>query len=186
MVRAHLPAAERPARRIRSPRAVVVASLVAATIPAALAANATSPVITDRGVGGLTLGRTLAQVRGAGLVGRVTPGCELASPRPYGARLRAPLQGFATFSGRAATSRLVSLVVTGGAATDRQVTIGTTAAKVRRAYPKARLQNSRAGDPIEIYAIVVARARRDRIWFVLDRPGGRVQSIHIPGPEFCE
>ncbi len=186
MVRAHLPAAERPARRIRSVRAAVVAGLVAATIPAALAANATSPVITERGVGGLTLGRTLAQVRGAGLVGRVTPGCELASPRPYGARLQAPLQGFATFSGRAATSRLVSLSITGGAATDRQVTIGTTAAKVRRAYPKARLQNSRAGDPIEIYAIVVARARRDRIWFVLDRPGGRVQSIHIPGPEFCE
>lgn len=144
------------------------------------------PILTERGVGGLRLGRTLSEVRRAKLIGRVRPGCELVRPRPYWARLRSPLRGSATFTGSRGTSRLDALLITSGAVTDRGVRIGSTAAQVLRAYPEAKVQNSRPGDPLQFSAIQVTRGGRSRLWFMLDRPRGRVLSFEIPGPQFCE
>ena len=153
---------------------------------AASFADPAPAVLTEVGVGRLRLGRPLAAIRADHLVGRVSAGCELASPRPVVAKLVAPLKGFATFSGTGPAKRLVSLSVTGGARTTRGVTVGTTAARVRRAYPRARVEHSPAPNPLQFDAIVVTRADQDRIWFMLDRKDGRVQSIDVPGPEFCE
>lgn len=165
----------------------VAVSLTLVGAPTSLAKPlARTQVVTERGVGGLTIGRPLAAIQADGLIGPLSPGCELASPRPYGAKLRAPLKGFASFSGRGASSKLQSLSLTGGASTSRGITIGATSAAVRLAYPTARVENSRPGDPIEIYAIVLSRGSRDRIWFRLSRRGGRVTFIDIPGPEICE
>lgn len=185
------------ARYLDHRRSVLLGIAVAASIagigssrPAAdtlpLRSHSTAAVLTERGVGGLRLGRSLAAIRRDRLIGPVSPGCELASPRPFGARIRAPLAGFATFDGRAATSRLVALSITGGARTSRGVTIGTSAANVRHAYPGARVENSGPPNPIQFNAIVVSRAGRDRIWFFLDRRGGRVRSIDLPSAQFCE
>ena len=109
---------------------VVAAALLVPTVTPA--AGTRLLVLTERNLVGLRLGQTLAQARATGRIGPTTPGCELASPRPLAARLRAPLKGFATFDGRA-PHRLLSLDVTGGAQTTRHVRVGTSAAAARAA-----------------------------------------------------
>jgi len=59
---------------------------------------------------------------GSRWIGPSGPGCELASPTPVVARLKAPLAGSAAFSG-AAPHRLAALWVTRGAVTDHGIAI---------------------------------------------------------------
>jgi hypothetical protein len=146
-------------------------------------ASASPPLrLTETGVGQLQLGRPLASV-GSRWIGPTGPGCELAAPTPVVARLKAPLAGSAAFSG-AARHRLVALWVTRGAATDRGIAIGATAAAVRRAYPGAVAQDSE--QPLRYHALTVRRNGKDRIWFMLDRRNGRVTAFALPAPQFCE
>jgi hypothetical protein len=127
----------------------------------------------------------LAEARKTALVGPTRPGCELVLPRPLTAELRPPLTGFATFSGGGAKP-LESLLVERGAQTVRRIAPGATAAAVRRAYPEAQLLTARPTDPIQLTALIVKRGGKDRIWFMLDRPGGRVIQLAIPLPQVCE
>jgi hypothetical protein len=170
------------ARRILglgSVAAIAVASLAAT-------ASAATPVLTEHGVRGLQLGKTLAQARATGLIGATGPGCELVStPPPVAARLRAPLKGFATFAGKA-PHRLVSLDIRGGAITVRHVRVGDSAAKVRSKYPEAHLLTSKPSDPLQLTALIVKRGGKDRIWLMLNKPGGRVTDLAVPGPQLCE
>ena len=164
-----------------------VAGTAAIALPAIGAGAAGAPLVADQsGVGALRLGRTLAAIRTAHVLGPVTPGCELASPRPSAARLRHPLRGFATFVPRNGNRRLVALSITEGAVTKRKIGIGSTAASVRKAYPSAKVNDSPAPNPLQFSALVVSRAGHDRIWFMLDHKGGRVVSIEIPSPQFCD
>jgi hypothetical protein len=141
--------------------------------------------LTEKGVGPLLLGRTLAEINREHLIGPATPGCELASPRPIGARLHAPFVGYATFGG-AAPHRLQALSISAGVKTSRGVAIGDRGARVLHAYPGARVLNSRPGDPLQFNAIVVRSSGRDRMWFLLDRPNGHVTEFDVPAPQFCE
>ena len=170
------------ARRIALPAVAAAALLVPAATPAA---GTRLLVLTERNVDGLRLGQTLARARATGRIGPTTPGCELASPRPLAARLRAPLKGFATFDGKP-PHRLISLDVTGGARTPRHVKVGTPAAAARRAYPEARLLTSKPSDPLQLTALIVRRGGKDRIWLMLNRPGGHVTDLAVPGPQLCE
>jgi hypothetical protein len=164
----------------------VVIGLVAAGAAAAagVAAAAKPLVLTETGVRGLRLGMPLAAAKRTGLVGTTGPGCELVAPRPLHARLRAPLKGFATFDGKA-PHRLVALDVNGGAAI-RGIAVGDAAAEVRRAYPGARRLTSKPDAPLQLTALIVARGGKDRIWFMLDRPRGRVTDIDLPTVQACE
>src|SRR5262249_34332045 len=99
--------------------------------------------------------------------------------------LRPPLPGFATFDGTA-PHRLVALDVRAGVQTVRRVGAGSTAAQVRRAYPEARLVTTAQTDPFDITAYVVRRGGRDRMWLLLNRPGGRVTVLDVPAPQFCD
>ena len=165
---------------------LVAAAAAALLVPAVTPAAGTRLlVLTERNVDGLRLGQTLAQARGTGRIGPTTPGCELASPRPLAARLRPPLKGFATFDGKA-PHRLLSLDVTGGAQTTRHVRVGTSAVAARRAYPEAHLRTSKPSDPLQLTALIVKRGGKDRIWLMLNRPGGRVTDLAVPGPQLCE
>jgi hypothetical protein len=141
--------------------------------------------LTEQGVVGVRLGRTLAQVRATGRIGPTRPGCELVSPRPRFARLRAPLNGFATFGG-AAPHWLVALDVRGGAQTERHVAVGASSAAVKRAYPEAHLLTSKPSDPLQLTAWIVKRGGKDRIWFMLNRPGGGVTDLAVPSAQGCE
>jgi hypothetical protein len=145
-----------------------------------------TPILSEKGVGGLKLGRSYAAIKKAGLIGKVTPGCELASPRPYGAKLRSPLKGFATFTGKAGHRVLSSLVITGGAKTAKGIKRGSTAAAIHAAYPTAKDLDSKSGDPIQIHAIVLKRNGKDKIWFVLSKHNGVLTEFGVPSLEICE
>ena len=141
--------------------------------------------LTERGVDGVRLGRTLAQVRATRRIGPATPGCELVTPRPLIARLRTPLKGYATFDG-APPHRLIALDVVAGVTTTRHVTVQATAASVQRKYPTAQLLVSKPSDPIQLIAYIVKRGGKDRLWFRLDHPKGHVAAIDVPAPQICE
>ena len=138
--------------------------------------------LTENGVGGLRLGDSLAEIRARRLIGPLRPGCELGTPRPVVARLTGLLVGSAEFTGGPGARRLGAISVTRGAVTDRHVGIGSSATTVQRAYPGARLE--RSASPLQYSAVVVQRDGRDRIWFLLRK--GRVSSIELPAPQFCE
>ena len=160
-------------------------AVAAAAALAGMAAAAKPLVVTENGVRGLKLGKPLADARRTGLIGPTGPGCELASPRPLVARLRPPLKGFATFDGKA-PHPLVALDVTGGAITVKHVGVGDSAAKAQRAYPNARLLVSKPDDPLQLTALIVTRGGKDRMWLMLNKPGGHVTDIDIPIVQACE
>ena len=164
-------------------------AVAAALLLAVSAAGARERVrlltLTERGVDGVQLGRTLAQVRATGRIAAATPGCELVSPRPLVAQLRAPLKGYATFDG-APPHRLIALDVVAGVQTTRHVAVHATAASVHRKYPAARLLVSKPSDPIQLMAYIVRRGGKDRMWFRLDHPRGYVAAIDVPAPQICE
>ena len=160
-------------------------AVAAAAALAGMAAAAKPLVVTENGVRGLKLGKPLADARRTGLIGPTGPGCELASPRPLVARLRSPLKGFATFDGKA-PHPLVALDVTGGAITVKHVGVGDSASKARSAYPNARLLVSKPDDPLQLTALIVTRGGKDRMWLMLNKPGGHVTDIDIPIVQACE
>jgi len=163
----------------------LVAAIAAASLVVGAAGAGAPLVVTEQGVHGLKLGMPLAVARRSGLIGPTTPGCPLVSPTPVGARLRAPLKGFATFDGKA-PHRLVALDVRGGAITTRHVRVGDSAAKARRAYPNARLLTSKPGDPLQLTALIVTRGGQDRLWLMLNKPGGHVTDLAVPTVQACE
>src|SRR3954463_6046119 len=118
----------------------VCAVVVGAADPAACLA-ATPAVVTEHGFGLLRLGRTLGALRREGLVGSARPGCELASPRPLVARLRAPLAGWATFGG-GAPPRLRGRAVPAGAGPRNGIAVGAPAAMIEKAFPAAHVVDS--------------------------------------------
>jgi hypothetical protein len=162
-----------------------ISVLLCTAVLAAAAWSTGGSRLSEKGVSGLLLGRPLAQIKADHLIKPTTPGCELASPRPIAARLRAPFDGFATFNG-ASPHRLQALAILGGTKTSRGIAIGDPAAKVLSAYPTAKVNNSRPGDPLQFTAIVVRSGGRDRMWFLLDRAGGKVTELDVPAPQFCE
>jgi hypothetical protein len=181
--RSTIPAVSRLAR----PAVVAVLFAALGCLPAAGTARpAATRVLTEHGVDGLRLGRTRMAIRTRGLIGRIHQGCELASPRPTVASLRPPLVGAATFGGSGPGSRLTALSIRAGAVTDHGIAIGSSTGQVLRAYPNARVRNSAPSSPIQFNAVVVKRAGKPRIWFMLDHRGGHVRSFEAPQPQICE
>ena len=162
-------------------------AVAAALVPAQSSSSSASRyVLTERGTGRLLLGSSLGSIRARGLIGSLSPGCELAQPRPYVAPLRAPLVGTATFDGRKATSRLIVLSVRGGpVATSRGIAIGSRGLDALHAYPNAHIKNSAPSNPIVFHAVVIKRDGRYRLWFLLDGRG-HVTSFEVPLPQICE
>ena len=107
--------------------------------------------LTESGVAGLRLGRTLAEVRRTGGSGRPAPAASSCRPGRSSPPASGAARGFATFGG-AAPHRLVALDVRGGAQTVRHLAVGASSAAVKRAYPGARLLTSRPSDPLQLTA----------------------------------
>lgn len=163
-------------------RILAVVLVVAVAVPGALALAAAKPV-TPAGVGSVKLGRTYTSLRLAGLLGKVTPGCELAGPNTRSAPLRAPLKGSVDLS-TTAPRRVRTIVIRGGGAA-RGVGIGAPAAAIRRAFPAARLDHSTDAT----FGITIARVPRSgggRIEFAIDAATKKVTLIAIPAIPFCE
>ncbi|UGS36394.1 hypothetical protein [Capillimicrobium parvum] len=159
----------------------IAAGATAATGPTGHAAAAKK--VTRSGVDGVKLGMTYAQLRSAGRVGPIHPGCELGGPNTRGARLRAPLRGNVDFS-QTAARRVTNITITGGASA-RGVHVGSTRRAVKRAFPKVRFDHSTD----ETFGLTLAKVPRGgggRLQFAVDVKSKRVTLIGVPFIAFCE
>jgi hypothetical protein len=139
--------------------------------------------ITRSGVGQVKLGKTFQQLRGAGLVGRLRPGCELSGPNVRFARLKAPLSGTVDFT-RTTPRRVKRVTVTGGAAA-RGVGIGATISDIKTAFPKAKVDHTTEN----LFGITLVKVPKDgggRIQFAVDVDTDETTRIAVPRLAFCE
>jgi len=139
--------------------------------------------ITGAGVGQVKLGRTFRELRDAGLIGRLRPGCELSGPNTRFARLKAPLSGTVDFT-RTSPRRAKRVTVRAGAKA-RGVGIGATIPQIQAAFPKAKVDHST--EPL--FGITLVRIPEDgggRIQFAVDVDTGKTTRIAVPRLAFCE
>ena len=147
------------------------------------AGSAALKKITPAGVGQVKLGRTFAQLRDAGLVGRLRPGCELSGPNTRFSRLKAPLSGTVDWT-RTSPRRAKRVTVRGGAAA-RGVGIGATIAQIKTAFPKATVDHSTE----QLFGITLVKVPKDgggRIQFAVDVDTDKTTLIAVPRLAFCE
>jgi hypothetical protein len=147
------------------------------------AGSAALKKITPAGVGQVKLGKTFAQLRDAGLVGRLRPGCELSGPNTRFARLKAPLSGAVDFT-RTSPRRAKRVTVRGGAEA-RGVGIGATIAQIQSRFPKAIVDRSTEA----LFGITLVKVPKDgggRIQFAVDVDTGKTTLIAVPRLAFCE
>jgi hypothetical protein len=158
--------------------AAAVAGLGAAAAPAETGRAAATQTINRHGVGQVRLGATFAELHSAGLIGPKQPGCELAAGTRV-AKLKAPLEGFVSFTvGKKRPRRVTDITVTDGAAA-RGVAPGDPRRKVRKAFPKAKFSTF-----VGIRIAQVPRNGGGRLMFVFEN--GHVASIGVPIVPFCE
>ena len=139
--------------------------------------------ITPAGVGQVKLGKTFAELRDAGLLGRLRPGCELSGPGVRSARLKAPPSGHVDLT-RTPPRRVKRIHVRGGA-TARGVGIGATISDIKTAFPKAIVDHSTEA----LFNITLVKIPKDgggRIQFAVDVDTDKTISISVPRLAFCE
>jgi hypothetical protein len=157
-----------------------------ALLPAAApgeAGHAAAKKITAQGVGQVKLGKTAKQLRDAGLIGRLHPGCELGGPNTRSARLKAPLTGQVNFT-LTAPRRVTDIAIAGGGKA-RGVGIGATIPQIKAAFPKAKVDHSTE----DVFQITLVRIPKDgggKIKFAVDVDTKRVTLIGVPFIAFCE
>ncbi len=145
--------------------------------------DAAAKKITPAGVGAVKLGKTYEQLREQGLVGKIRKGCELAGPSARSAPLRAPLKGGVDFTPRA--PRKVTNIAIRGGARARGVGIGAKIAKIKAAYPKAKVDHS-TDETFGITLVKIPKGGGGRLQFAVDTTTKKVRLIGIPFIPFCE
>jgi hypothetical protein len=164
--------------------AVTIGAVVLGTAVApALTTRATPKRITAAGVGSVKLGATYLQLRAKGLVGKIGPGCVVASPRARAALLRPPLSGSVDLT--LTSPRRAAVITVRGGATARGVGIGATIARVKRAFPTA-ITDRRFQRQYRITLLKVPKRGGGRFDFVVDTQTKKVALIAIPRLTFCE
>ena len=163
--------------------AVCALALVPATAPGEAGRAAAAKKITPEGVGQVKLGKTFAQLRAAGLVGRKRPGCELGGADQRFARLKDPLKG--TVDLTLSSPRKVKRVTVRGGAKARGVGIGATVADIKTAFPKAKVDHS-TEQLFELTLVKIPKDGGGRIQFGVDVNTKKTTLIGVPNIAFCE
>lgn len=163
--------------------AALAAVALGTAVAPALTVRAAPKKITAAGVGAVTLGKTYRQLRDAGLVGPIGPGCELAGPNTRSARLRSPLKGSVDLT-QTAARKVTGIVVTGGA-TARGVGVGASVARIKQAYPKVVATHSTdATFGFTLYT--VPKSDGGKLAFAVDTKTKKVTIIGIPNIPICD
>lgn len=155
------------------------------------AREAAAKRVTPEGVGGVKLGKTYRTLRRQRLVGRIRRGCPLGGPQTRSAGLKRPLRGSVNFS-LSAPRRVRAILLTRGArARARGVGIGSRIRRIRRAYPRAKV-NHGTDEIFRLTLVTVpkhgraGRRGRSRLAFGVSTRTKRVTLIGVPGIPFCE
>lgn len=162
-------------------RLALVVSLLLAT--QAVAATDKPARVTSERVGEVHLGDTWRSLRDKGLVGRQQAGCELAGPGSRAAALSAPLRGAVELTRR--KPRRVKSIIVDRNASARGLEIGDRRRAVRRAYPKARFDES-VQDTFGITLVRVPKDGGGRLQIALDADTNRITQFGVPYIRFCE
>ncbi|HEY8581524.1 MAG TPA: hypothetical protein VIL49_01205 [Capillimicrobium sp.] len=164
--------------------AAAAAALVAIAVGPASAGTAPPPAeVSGDGIGAVTLGASYQQLRDAGLITRMTEGCELAGPGTRAASLRRPLAGGVDFT-RRGTPRVRNVYATKGAEA-RGIGIGDRMRALRRAFPGAVVDRS-TEETFQATLVRIPRSEGGRFEFLVDTKDRRVEAIGVPGIAFCE
>jgi hypothetical protein len=161
----------------------VFLAVAASVLICAAAAYAAAPAITADGAGDVELGATSTELREAGLIGHVKPGCELA-PGTRSAKLKAPLKGQVNFT-LTSPRKVDNIVITGGAAKASGVGVGARKHDIKVAFPHVNFDHSTES----VFGIILAKIpRRDggKLQFAVDVTTKKVTLIGVPFIAFCE
>lgn len=162
---------------------VVSALTVAALLIAGGAAYAGSAAITADGVGDVEVGARASELREAGLIGKLRPGCELGGPDTRTARLKPPLEGQVNFT-LTKPRRADNILVTGGA-TASGVGIGSRKRAIKNAFPNVKIDH----DTEEVFGVTLAKVPKSdggKFQFAIDVATKKVTRIGVPFIAFCE
>lgn len=165
---------------------IAVAAIVveaAAAAPRKSVATASVQKITPTGVGQIKLGEPYAKLRAKHLVGPIKRGCELAGPNARSASLSAPLKGNVDFTMNDPRT-VVDISVRGGAMA-RSVTVGATIARIKAAYPKAKIDHS-TDQTFGVTLVRIPKNGGGKLDFAVDTETHKVILIGIPFIAFCE
>ncbi len=163
--------------------AVAVGAVGVGAAAAPIGGAAAAKKITPSGVGGVKLGKTYAQLRDQELVGKIRKGCELGGPNTRSAPLRPPLKGGVDFT--LSVPRKVTNIAIRGGASARGVGIGAKIAKIKSAYPKAKVDHS-TDETFGITLVKIPKGGGGRLQFAVDTTTKKVRLIGIPFIPFCE
>ena len=164
----------------RIPALLVVSASLLVGGAAAYAAGA--QITRDR-VGDVELGAKASDLRQAGLIGRLRPGCELDGPQARTAKLKPPLEGSVNLT-KTSPRRVDSIFVTGGASASG-VGIGSRKRTIKDEFPHVKIEHA-TEDMFGITLAQVPRSDGGRFQFAIDVDTKRVTSIGIPFIVFCE
>jgi hypothetical protein len=172
-----------PSPRLRT--ALSTAAIVAVGAGGATAASLHSAAvkITPSGVGAVKLGKTYKQLHDAGLIGTIHHGCELGGSNTRSANLKAPLKGQVNFTLH--NPRKVTDITVRGGATARGVGIGATIAKIKSAFPKAKVDHS-TDHTFEITLVHIPKNGGGKMVFGVSTKTKRTTLIGVPLIAFCE
>jgi hypothetical protein len=160
----------------------LAAVALGATAAPAQTGHAAASQITKAGVGGVKLGSTYTQLRNAHLIGKIRHGCQL-SPNTRSAALRSPLKGSVDFT-TTSPRKVTDITVTGGAKA-RGVGVGATIAKVKKAYPKAKVDHSTDS----MFGVTIVRIPKNgggKLEFAVSTTTHKVNAIGVPFIPVCE
>ena len=169
-------------RTIFTTAAVGALALAPAAAPGD-AGQAAAKRITAAGVGKVKLGKTFQELRAAGLIGPLRPGCELSGPNTRFARLKSPLEGTVDFT-RTSPRRVKRVTVRGGAKA-RGVGIGATIPQIQSAFPQANIDQS-TEQLFGITLVKIPKTGGGRIQFAVEVDTGKTTLIAVPNVAFCE
>jgi hypothetical protein len=163
-------------------RPLMLVATVATGSALAAGAVAAAPKIQPPGVGGIHLDAKWRNLRHAGRVGRLRPGCELAGTDVRSARLKAPLKGSVNLTA-SRPRRVTDIQVTHGARA-RGVGIGSTLAQIKAAFPHARVDHSQ--ENLGFTRVHVTVRHGGPVSFAVDTGTGRTTLIGVPELAICE
>jgi hypothetical protein len=163
---------------MRTPRRLTAAVVLSLAVTATAAASTADKKITPKGVGQIKLGAPVGALQDAGLVGGLTPGCELASPPVRSAKLRSPLKGFVEVG---LDNKVKAITIRGGARA-RGVGVGDTLADITAKFPKRKVIDT----PFGVTRVKIPKRGGGRMDFLIRKSTGKVRSVELPRLRVCD